>query len=265
MSLHRTLAAVLVAAGFGGLSSAVLGADLPARMPTKAPFIGAPYNWTGFYLGANGGYGWSGQTVGVNFDVSAVQTVLSDIPGVHDIAGNAKGGLGGAQLGYNWQAGRMVYGIELDFDGADISSSQDTQAIFVVSRTFHGEQKLDTFGTLRARLGYTPADRLLVYATGGLAGGHASATADLTTDDGCAGICFNGSTSKTMWGWAAGAGVEYAVTGNWSVKAEYLHYDLGTLNTVGPPQVLPAVFGNLDGSVKINGNIVRAGLNYKFD
>ncbi|MCK9915799.1 outer membrane beta-barrel protein [Microbacteriaceae bacterium K1510] len=264
LSSIRWRASLCALIAFAGLAGSAAAADLPGRYPVKAP-VAALYDWSGFYVGINGGYAWGSESVGVSASLPAVQSLFLDATGVHSIAGSPKGAMGGGQVGYNWQAGRIVYGLEVDFDLANVSSSQDIGVIVGGPRTFHGDQKLSWLATLRGRLGFTPVERLFVYGTGGLAAGHADATANLTTNAGCTiGACFLGSNSKTLWGWAAGAGVEYAMSRSWSVKAEYLHYDLGSITTTGVVATFPA-FGSFDGRTDVRGDIVRVGLNYRFN
>ncbi len=138
------------------------------------------------------------------------------------------GGFGGGQLGCNYQAGAAVFGIETDFQGAGMSKSFGPTAFAVPGViTFNGSDKLKWFGTLRGRLGYA-ADRVLLYVTGGLA--YANNSFDFTGID-AAGNSFTISNSTTKMGWVVGAGVEWAVAGSWTVKAEYQYLSFGS---VGP-------------------------------
>jgi outer membrane immunogenic protein len=265
------LSIVVVVAGLLAASAAV-AADMPVKAPPAV--VATVYNWTGLYIGVNAGYGWSHEAINLTGDPVTVGPTFIIPGGVPtSIAKNPKGFIGGAQIGYNYQTGRWLLGFEADFDGAGIRSSQDVTGIVGVPRFTHGEQKLDWLATVRARAGFTPWDRFLVYATGGLAVGHAKSSIILTTTvpnnvAACiaanVGICMSDSQSKTLVGWTAGGGLEFALGGNWSVKAEYLYYDLGNINTAAadtrfaPPQ--PVLFGDQ----QVRGNIVRAGLNYRF-
>jgi outer membrane immunogenic protein len=199
-----------------------------ADMPIKAPYYKGPirsvvsyYNWTGFYAGINAGYGFG------TSDWSAAGVTVKP-----------KGFLAGGTLGYNWQMGSLVYGIEGDWDWADVKGS----ATCVVVLTC--ETKNTWLATARGRLGYA-FDRWLPYVTGGAAFGNVKATLDP------AGF----SASKTELGWTVGAGIEYAMFGNWTAKLEYLYVDLGSFDTGPAPLV---------NNVSFKENIVRAGLNYKF-
>jgi outer membrane immunogenic protein len=216
----------------GVAAAALLAVPLAAQaadVPIKAPYYkGAPrsviayYNWTGFYAGVNAGYGFG--------------TASTSLPGI-DI--KPKGFLAGGTLGYNWQSGAIVYGIEGDFDWSGVKGDV---ACGVVSTCEVSSPWLATF---RGRVGYA-FDRWLPYVTGGGAYGKVKATetfAGLST-----------STSSNQLGWTFGAGLEYAVLGNWTAKIEYLHVNLGSFD-VAPPS------GN---NLSFKENIVRAGLNYKF-
>src|SRR5580704_9642912 len=154
------------------LSLALVGgaaaADLPpAPPPPPVPYVKAPlpmWTWTGFYIGANGGYGWSNaNTVSLTNPPLTVTGVVGP--------GAAKGGFGGGQIGYNWQMGLFVLGAEADVQGAGISGSSGPTVIDAANDTTVVNQKLDFFYTVRGRAGLA-FDRALVYFTGGFAGGH---------------------------------------------------------------------------------------------
>jgi outer membrane immunogenic protein len=203
-----------------------LAADLPRAMPppTKAPVFAPGYSWTGFYVGINGGYGWG-------------KSGWSGIGGA-----DPSGGLVGATAGYNWQGvgSPWVFGLEGDIDWADLKGS------FANANCPLGcETKVGWLGTVRGRLGYA-FDRVMPYITGGLAVGEVKATP----------FGF-GSVSDTRVGWTVGAGVEAALSGNWTAKVEYLYADLGNTScdviTCGAP---------ID--VDFHSHIVRAGLNMRF-
>ncbi|MGE0563139.1 MAG: outer membrane protein [Pseudolabrys sp.] len=221
----------LVSAGVGALATfavvgSALAADLPRR-PAPAPVakapIYAPYNWTGLYVGLNGGYGWGTSS-------------FSGATGTGDF--NVNGGLLGGTLGYNWQVGHAVFGLETDLGWSGMKDSAACGA-------FTCETKNTWLGTTRGRIGYA-WDRFMPYITGGVAYGNVKATT--------LGV---GSASDTRFGWTVGAGVEVAVSGPWTAKLEYLYADLGDFNcgtcTATPPS-----------NVDFTTNIVRAGLNYRF-
>ena len=225
--MKRFLLASAGVLAMAGLIEAASAADMsrPPPLATKAPFMAPYYNWTGFYAGINGGYGWGTSNwsgLGSSFDVN--------------------GGLFGGQLGYNWQFGQFVYGLEGDLDWTDLRGTASLLNCGATScRT-----KNDFLATVRGRVGYA-ADRWMPYLTGGLAVGNIRATVP-----GFAGI------DQTNAGWTLGGGVEVALVGNWTAKAEYLYVDLGTAGC-GAVCGLPA--GN---NVSLTTNIVRGGINYRF-
>jgi outer membrane immunogenic protein len=201
-----------------------------ADMPVKAPYYKAPlrsvvayYNWTGLYAGFNVGYGF-----GSSSWTGAIPVDLSP-----------KGMLYGLTVGYNWQAGSFVYGLEGDYSWSMVKAS-DTCGILLTCETSN-----TYLATGRARLGYA-FDRFMPYLTGGVAYGDIKADISPTAQ----------SASKAKLGYTFGGGIEYAFLGNWTAKAEYLYVDLGSFDTG---------FAPLTGtSVDFKENIVRAGLNYKF-
>jgi outer membrane immunogenic protein len=203
-----------------------------ADMPVKGPYYKGPprsvvsyYNWTGFYAGVNGGYGWG----------------TSDW-GSPAVSLKPKGWLAGGTVGYNWQSGAIVYGLEGDFDWADVSDSTACGA-------FACQTKNTWLATARGRLGYA-FDRWLPYLTGGAAFGNVKAS---STNPAAIGA------SDTLTGWTVGGGLEYAFLGNWTAKIEYLYVDLGSFNcgTGCSP-------GLVTDNVSFKENVIRAGLNYRF-
>jgi outer membrane immunogenic protein len=186
------------------------------------------------------------------------------------------GFIGGGQIGYNWQAGLYVWGVETDFQWANITGSttvtNSTQPS--ASRTdivtAAGSQRIEWFGTLRGRLGWTPTPPLLIYATGGLAYGQVKTNVSFTGTDILFGLPAGGTSAVTRTdtraGWTVGGGAEWMFASQWSIKAEYLFYDLGTQSI---DQTL-LVSSGFDGFTSIHsdahyrGSIVRGGVNFKF-
>jgi outer membrane immunogenic protein len=251
-------------------------ADLVSHRPPSAYVEPPAFTWTGFYLGANAGYGWN--TGGGNEycidNLGALNgpTCQALPPGV---SGTSKGhgALVGGQLGYNWQSGRVVYGLESDFDAAFIRSNTGVNGPFsgiggglaLPPGVFTSSLDLESLGTFRGRLGYAFIDRLLVYATGGLAYGEAKASSLFTSP--VTATNYVGSTEKFRAGWVIGGGLEYALTNSWSVKLEGLYYDLGKITDIGyevPPTFVPVPYQH-NVAFNVNGAIARVGLNYKLD
>jgi outer membrane immunogenic protein len=217
-----------------------------------------PLQLTGSYVGGHFGYAWGSDpidlTPGTAFPTGTVPLSLAD---------NPRGVLGGIQYGTNWQFNRFVLGWDSDFSFSDIKRSQTVvTAPGGIATTSFGEQKLDWLSTTRGRVGYLLTDNLLLYGTGGLANGRATANTFITQAGCPVGSCSAGSESKTLWGWEAGGGLEYAM-GHWLLRAEYLHYDLGDLNySVFDPRT---PVGWVGASNKVSGDLVRGALSYKFD
>jgi outer membrane immunogenic protein len=232
---------------FALAAPAAFGADLAVKaLPVKAP-VAAPFSWTGWYMGVNAGYG-VGQGYGqyaapagpVGFESSAA--VQQRRAGMEAFNAMPAGGLGGGQLGYNYQLfGSFVIGAETDIQGAGISDSRTALGGAVINH------KLDWFGTTRARVGLATGP-VLSYVTGGAA--YGGIETGISTP-------FGGTTNTTTkTGWTWGSGVEAALGGNWTAKAEYLYVDFGSTG------VASAATGALN--VKNQEQIFRGGLNYRF-
>jgi outer membrane immunogenic protein len=244
-------------------SASASAADLGGRMPMKAPIATSIPSWAGLYIGGNVGYGWgNGQT-----DASPLPNPASFTPlAPTSLDTKPKGALGGAQIGYNWQMGSFVTGLEADIQGSGIKGSAtktpvlDNQGVLQAFHVLSSEQKLSWFGTLRARLGVTVTPNLLLYATGGLAYGGVETSALFDVAD----TAYPAQLSKTKAGWTAGAGAEWMFTRNWSAKLEYLYLDLGNVSAVANP-VVPNPPTQASYKWHTQENIVRAGVNYHFN
>ncbi len=226
--------ALLIAVGLIGLAAtSASAADLGRRMPTKAPVMAEPvWNWTGFYIGVNGGAGWA-------------RSSHTDVLGLTTGDFNQRGGLIGGTVGYNWQTGPVVLGVEGDLDWARINGSVGGCAF---GNCF---TQMQAFGTARGQLGYA-FNNWMPYITGGAAFADVRAGQD--------GI---GGTSSDQWrtGWTVGGGLEAMFAPGWSAKVEYLYADFGNGSSVN--YTTPA--GINVGATERNVNIVRGGINYHFN
>ena len=276
--MHKLI--LLSSIALGALTANAFASDLPTKKgPPPAPtMVIAPFSWAGFYVGVNGGYadptaklsvtpgsGWGGPPVD------------PDWPGVA-AAGSANLGLhgfiGGAQAGYNYQINSIVLGVEADADYMNLKGSYATPIFNGVSRNngtywANGSASLDSLFTLRGRAGFA-FDRLLVFATGGLAiTGEKfsqsicfrSQVLNLPNTGGAVG-CNAGSASSTVVTGVVGGGLEYAFDNHWSLKGEYLYVPLKSENfsstyvsggnwTIQHHESLSAL------------NVFRVGLNYR--
>jgi len=260
--LRRAAQSVLLACVVVGSASA---ADLPPV--SKSPAAAAPvfWSWTGPYLGGSAGYGWIENSVPTGPSGFNFFNLSSTVPST--LKPDARGFVGGGQLGHNWQWSHLVLGIEADASGAWIKGdATQTGSVFTGASTSlissAAAQTLDWIGTVRGRVGYAPTLASLVYLTGGLAYGHVTSSFHVTSDT-CQIICATGAASDARAGWALGGGIEYAVARNWTVKTEYLFYDLGRLAI--PTTNSGTVVGSFAPVSQFTGSITRVGLNYKFN
>jgi outer membrane immunogenic protein len=242
------------------------GTASAADMAVKAlppPVVAAVYNWTGFYVGVNGGYGWEGSTgdlVGNSAGLGIPGAIAGGtIPRALNV--QPAGWIGGAQAGYNWQWDHIVLGVEADIQATGIKQSLTIPltGLGLLPTLSTGSSELDWFGTVRGRVGYA-WNQFMVYGTGGLAYGYVS-------DRGSVGVVAPppigiGTSASTRTGWAAGGGFEWAFQPSWSVKGEYLHVDLGSVTSRLLFATSPTDF--LDYRFNHTYDIVRVGLNYKF-
>lgn len=263
--MYRLSLALLIGVSAFATAQIASAADMPVKAP-RMPVV-VPYNWSGFYVGANVGYAWG------PWDASSSQ-VIFDPSTTHDPKVN--GALGGLQAGYNWQSGPWVYGLEGDIQitgakasdnwsdpGAPPNAPPPAIGDFLPgppgggTASFSHEWKFPWFGTFRGRIGVLPAERWLVYATGGLAVGESEYK--MTFSQPGAGRNYSLSSNETRVGWTVGAGIETAFADRWSAKLEYLYVDLGT-HSIDTVDVDGAPFHVEN---RVRDHILRVGLNYK--
>jgi outer membrane immunogenic protein len=236
------LTITLVAFAAAGAAGA---ADLPVKAPPMAP---VPYNWTGCYVGIEGGGNWGRS----NHTAVTPNPANNDRP--IDKAFDLSGVLVGGTLGCNYQASNWVFGIENDLSWTNKSGSAPDIPPFNIAATSQTSERW--IDTLRGRLGVA-WDRVLFYGTGGAA--FAGTAVNICAPRACAG------DSQSRTGWVAGGGVEYAVWQNLSLKLEYLHADFGTGRYINPPVTTPAGGTIVTRDVRLTDDIVRAGLNWRFN
>jgi outer membrane immunogenic protein len=232
---------LLAGVAFAALSGTAFAADLPSRVAAPAPIIAAVplFTWTGFYVGVNAGYGWN----------SGNSQFVDPAFGYAGNNSDDGGFVGGAQIGYNYQIGQFVIGVETDLQYANVGNKSNS---YYAGGIYSGNDSDGYFGTVRARAGVA-FDRALIYVTGGLAYGDLGNNnyAGLTTSP----YGYYANNNDTNVGWTVGGGVEYAFTNNLTAKIEGLYVNLDTQNSGGLYYA-----GNGDTEF----GVVRAGLNYKF-
>jgi opacity protein-like surface antigen len=258
--------------------AAAQAADL--RMPVKAAPVYAPvYSWAGWYAGVHAGYGWGDPSADFNPATAplppGVITLFVPAP-PFTLSTEPNGWLGGVQLGYNWQFGQWVVGVEGDFSftGMNDDASRGYINTYSVGGDVHRtvgavtlESELQWFGTFRGRFGYA-FDRFLPYVTAGLAVGHVKTSVTNAGRDfdiggglpGAPGPAFSSSASfsDTLVGVALGGGLDWAISDRWSLRGEYLY-----LNFNGKSHAAPiAGVSNVDSD--FDAHIGRIALNYRF-
>jgi outer membrane immunogenic protein len=216
----------------------IAGSPALAASPT-------PYNWSGFYVGANIGVAYAHNTSQEIGPLSWFDTIPGPVYGA-----NATGVIGGIQAGYNWQFQHLVLGVEGDLDLA--SANADTAHVPAFNTAMTQTASLKGLATFRGRAGYA-FDNALIYATGGFATGRIT---DRVIEPGASNIIFESSRWRT--GWVAGGGVEYAVAKNWTIKAEALYADFGTAEASLPSS------DSYRFRFKDTATIGRVGFNFRF-
>jgi len=254
--VKRSLLAALSLAAIGPVFAPLAGHAAEAVLPVPHPI--EPIDWSGPYAGIHLGGAWGGGDSALGgYPIRSWTDIIRAVP---NHGARAGGLIAGGQIGTNIQAGQFLFGMETDLSFASQDSAARTTGVIFpnIAVASSVRQKLSVSGTMRARFGFTPMDRFLVYLTGGVAYGQVIAATSLSSSL----ISYSGSDRDLRVGWAVGAGVEYALNSTLSARLEYLHYNLGTTTVVG---FRPA--GSLfqtQTQLGLAGHIVRIGLNYRF-
>ena len=222
--MKKLLIAATALSGFLALTGAASAADTVVTDPV--------YDWTGFYVGLQGGYGFGDND-------------WNEDGGGSTDADDFEGFVGGVTAGANFQMDSIVLGVEGDLSFSDLSAELTANATFVCGIGGTCDTDSDWFGTLRGRLGFAMGNTL-PYITGGLAVGDAEGTTSQ----------FGQHGEDTLYGWTAGVGIEHAFSENFSAKLEYIYVDLGDLD-------LPTLC-TVNCETSVNFNVIRAGLNFNF-
>jgi len=249
--------------------TATQAADLPVKAPATAA-----YDWSGCYVGVNGGGGASGSrfttTVDNGTHLAPADAALVGTDGTGSL--NATGFLGGGQAGCNWQSGRLVYGLEGDFDyfhsNPQLINGTNTLSDGMTPFTVSHSLTTDFFASVHPRIGVA-ADRDLAYITGGAAFTRASYTESYGDGNSVAltGVPMGtgtASASKSLVGWTVGAGWEHAWTDHWTFKIEYLFSSFPTTTALGTIVDAAGGANALHGSADLVVQSARAGVNFKF-
>jgi outer membrane immunogenic protein len=251
--MKKFIALAAAIAAFGSVNSAN-AADMPTKAPVYKAAPMATYNWAGWYVGGNVGYGWGTNS---NPNVTFVDGSGIGVAPYFALGGNVmpsvqqKGVIGGLQLGYNWMLSpTWVVGLVTDFQASGMKASGTNVVTPPAAATSTQTNSLQTdwFGTFRAKLGLAQ-NNWLFYGTGGLAYGQVKSS---------------GIWAANIGVNYAGAGIDYGITPNWTVGVEYLYVDLGHVSytDVSTNGVAPLTTFTI--SNHATANIARATLNYKF-
>jgi outer membrane immunogenic protein len=243
------------------------GPAMAADMRTKAPIYKAPppppvYSWSGIYIGLNAGGAWAKSDFLWSSQMASV-AVNNQINAIAPTTFRPSGFTGGGQIGFNYQAGPIVWGGEADLEYTGLSANRSVTYLGVLNglpNTINQSVESKWLATLRGRLGIANGP-WLAYATGGLAISRVSYNDfEIFSNNG---QIFTASSSATKAGWTAGGGIEWAFAPSWSVKAEYLYVDLGNVTYTSIGSINPA--NSIRHEHRFTENIARVGVNYKFD
>ncbi len=262
MNLHRTIGIVL-AVGACGLTNAV----------TAAEFSSARYDWSGVYIGATAGAGWSKDRVELNASGPYVGNDAAAFSALGSTNFKDNGGIFGGKVGINGAFDSWVVGLEGDWSSLRVRGSTQIEGHPYIKTDpwpgymakFDESISADWLATVRGRVGYA-FDRVLFYGTAGVAFGNQRFSSVITdyAPLGSSGGSGAAAQSGVEVGWAAGGGVDYAPSDNWIVSLEYLHVDLGEMNAHGLMTTGNPNTADLNFSSRLDSDIVRAGLAYKF-
>lgn len=250
------------------ISALVLVTPALAAPPPPVPAI---YSWIGFYVGGNIGYSWGSARTSVSdpsFSDFEGCCGFSSAPTYYGSTMHLNGLIGGGQIGHRWQSGNWVGGIEIDFQGsgekgnAFISTPYNDFEGYTLTQSRHAS--IAWFDTARLRFGWLLNPTTWVYATGGVAVGKVTLSGTVTDDPNNTGASFSYGGSAVKVGWVLGAGVEAAIldSRNWTWKVEYLYMDLGSIGGTG---YNPITGGTYTWSGTFTDQILRVGVNYRFD
>jgi outer membrane immunogenic protein len=255
---------LIAAAAVALLATPAFAADMAVKAPL-APAQPVAATWTGVYGGLNGGYAFgTDKTDDIMVYINGLGWIppTSALPGTYD----THGGLAGGQIGANYQAGSVVFGLEADIDWSNIKGSYVDDPSAPPSGQSVISGTVEWFGTIRGRIGFAQ-DRLLIFATGGLAYGGVKGGVSNYSGSGSPYL----TDRHTLVGWTVGGGLEYAISNNWFIKGEYLFVDLGEKEFLlsDPTNFCGCTNASVGYAVAMSNNsvefnVVRLGINYKF-
>jgi outer membrane immunogenic protein len=236
------------------LTAPVAAADLPPRVYSKAPPPATTvYDWSGLYVGANGGWGTSHNCW--------TDTLSGVARGGFEGCNNASGETVGGQIGYRWQTSAWVFGVEAQGNWADFSGS-NTSALF--GRTLANTSKIDAFGLFTGQIGYAVNNALFYVKGGGAVTSNKFSGAGLPVTEGCDVNHITDFAKEARWGSTVGAGAEYGFAPNWSVGLEYDHLFMGRSSDTFTGISNGAPLVTRSDSISQDVDMVTARINYRF-
>jgi outer membrane immunogenic protein len=254
-----TIAACVVVAltmtAFGGPESVSNGKEMKQVAPAPVPEC----NWTGFYIGLNIGGQW-GHSEDKDHDYNVGPPPFQDFdkPWGYDESGVVAGG----QVGYNFQWNWLVLGVEAEGGYMDLNGRGDEPGS--PGDDTVGKSDSDFFTTIRGRLGVAFGHWLFYGTGGGIGVNYETTVIDDCNVFPCGASLIDAHKQEFDWGWTAGGGIEYMLNCHWTIRAEYLRYELDKQDFSGTEFIRGTAFGDHDFKANTEGNIIRGALNYKF-
>ena len=241
--MKKFLLGTAAAAALVSMAAPASAADIAVKAPPPAPYVAPIYNWAGFYIGGNGGWGQSRNCVNF-FDVTGFDFA--------DGCRERSGGLAGGQIGYRWQSGYWVYGLEAQGDWADLSNTR----VSLFAPAFSTRTKTDGIGLFTGQIGYAWNATLLYVKGGGAVTRNHFSILDTPTGTELAAL------SSTRWGGTVGVGLEYGFAPNWSLGVEYDHLFMGDANNSF--SVPSPIFAGALNRITQDVDMVTFRVNYRF-
>ncbi len=248
------------------LTGGAFAADIPMKAPVR-PIAAPVWGWDGLYIGAHAGYAWGRTSVVDRGSPGGGVPAYNTVPG-DNWTFRTSGFVGGGQIGWNWWTNPLLFGVEADLGYLGLKGSGTAPAgcAFFACDTV-ASVKSDFYATLRGRLGFTAGDVLFFVTGGGIGINQRTSVVDNCFLAPCGGAITNAVDSSFRLGWTAGGGIEWHIPGTqWTVKGEWLYYDIGSRQLSAPAFLPPAIAPSAPflWNTKSTGHLARLGFNWHF-